>query len=63
MYLRLPDGVNAADIPADTLEDCVQLVKQNSIQGGLLRLAWRCAGDLMFDATPGVRASGPATQD
>ncbi|KAF6262738.1 DUF814-domain-containing protein [Scenedesmus sp. NREL 46B-D3] len=33
VYLRLPDGAGVDDIPADTLEDCAQLVKQNSIQG------------------------------
>jgi hypothetical protein len=34
VYLRLPDGATMDDIPEDTLEDCAQLVKQNSIQGG-----------------------------
>ncbi|GFH10510.1 NFACT-R_1 domain-containing protein, partial [Haematococcus lacustris] len=33
VYLRLPEGVGIEDIPEDTLEDCAQLVKQNSIQG------------------------------
>lgn len=34
VYLRLPDGKDwKQDIPADTLEDCAQLVKANSIQG------------------------------
>ncbi|KXZ51981.1 hypothetical protein GPECTOR_10g1003 [Gonium pectorale] len=33
VYLRLPDGCDIKDIPADALEDCAQLVKQNSIQG------------------------------
>jgi hypothetical protein len=33
VYLRLPDGVKMEEIPAETLEDCAQLVKQNSIQG------------------------------
>ncbi|KAG2501959.1 hypothetical protein HYH03_000457 [Edaphochlamys debaryana] len=33
VYLRLPDGAAIRDIPAETLEDCAQLVKQNSIQG------------------------------
>jgi hypothetical protein len=33
VYLRLPEGANFDDIPPDTLEDCAQLVKQNSIQG------------------------------
>lgn len=33
VYLRLPDGVSIDDIPEDTLEDCAQLVKQNSIMG------------------------------
>ncbi|KAG2445261.1 hypothetical protein HYH02_008729 [Chlamydomonas schloesseri] len=33
VYLRLPDGCDMRDIPAEALEDCAQLVKQNSIQG------------------------------
>lgn len=33
VYLRLPDGKTIHDIPEDTLEDCCQLVKANSIQG------------------------------
>ena len=33
VYLRLPVGRSIDDIPADTLEDCAQLVKANSIQG------------------------------
>jgi hypothetical protein len=33
VYLRLPVGADLDDIPTDTLEDCGQLVKQNSIQG------------------------------
>jgi hypothetical protein len=33
VYLRLPDGVTIDSIPAGPLEDCAQLVKQNSIQG------------------------------
>ncbi len=33
VYLRLPEGVTIEEIPEDTLEDCAQLVKQNSIQG------------------------------
>eukprot|EP00201_Polytomella_parva_P020971 CAMPEP_0175045988 /NCGR_PEP_ID=MMETSP0052_2-20121109/4770_1 /TAXON_ID=51329 ORGANISM="Polytomella parva, Strain SAG 63-3" /NCGR_SAMPLE_ID=MMETSP0052_2 /ASSEMBLY_ACC=CAM_ASM_000194 /LENGTH=198 /DNA_ID=CAMNT_0016309663 /DNA_START=1 /DNA_END=597 /DNA_ORIENTATION=- len=33
VYLRLPDGVDFRSIPESTLEDCAQLVKQNSIQG------------------------------
>ena len=33
VYLRLPEGCRMEDIPAETLEDCAQLVKQNSIQG------------------------------
>jgi hypothetical protein len=43
VYLRLPEGSGLDDIPADTLEDCAQLVKQNSIQGGcggLFFLLW-----------------------
>lgn len=33
VYLRLPKGQELNDIPAETLEDCCQLVKANSIQG------------------------------
>lgn len=33
VYLRLPKGKGLQDIPQDTLEDCCQLVKANSIQG------------------------------
>ncbi|KAK9818185.1 hypothetical protein WJX72_008425 [[Myrmecia] bisecta] len=33
VYLRLKQDTSVEDIPADTLEDCVQLVKANSIQG------------------------------
>lgn len=33
VYLRLPEGTTLDDIPEYTLEDCCQLVKQNSIQG------------------------------
>lgn len=33
VYLRLPEGKTIADIPEETLEDCCQLVKANSIQG------------------------------
>ncbi|CAG9461055.1 unnamed protein product [Pedinophyceae sp. YPF-701] len=33
VYLRLPRGMSIDDIPEDTLEDCCQLVKENSIQG------------------------------
>lgn len=33
VYLRLPKGKDLKDIPAETLEDCCQLVKANSIQG------------------------------
>jgi hypothetical protein len=35
VYLRLPEGTTMDDIPDYTLEDCCQLVKENSIQGGL----------------------------
>lgn len=34
VYLRLAEGCDIANIPAEALEDCTQLVKQNSIQGG-----------------------------
>jgi hypothetical protein len=33
VYLRIPEGVDLADIPPDPLEDAAQLVKANSIQG------------------------------
>lgn len=33
VYLRLPEGTTMDDIPEYALEDCCQLVKQNSIQG------------------------------
>lgn len=33
VYLRLPRGTGPADIPADVLVDCCQLVKANSIEG------------------------------
>ncbi len=33
VYLRLPKDKTLDDIPAETLEDCAQLVKANSIQG------------------------------
>lgn len=33
VYLRLPRGATMDDIPPDTLQDCAQLVKANSIQG------------------------------
>ena len=33
VYLRLPRGKTLDDIPEDVLEECCQLVKQNSIQG------------------------------
>eukprot|EP01123_Difflugia_compressa_P007824 TRINITY_DN2180_c0_g1_i1.p1 TRINITY_DN2180_c0_g1~~TRINITY_DN2180_c0_g1_i1.p1 ORF type:complete len:209 (-),score=46.14 TRINITY_DN2180_c0_g1_i1:85-711(-) len=33
VYLRLPIGNTIDDIPEEVLEDCTQLVKQNSIQG------------------------------
>lgn len=36
VYLRLPEGATLDDIPADTLEDCCQLVKANSIQGEVM---------------------------
>merc|ERR1711963_1152251 len=33
VYVRLPEGLTIEDIDAETLEDCAQLVKANSIQG------------------------------
>ncbi|KAF8544071.1 hypothetical protein BDD12DRAFT_817801 [Trichophaea hybrida] len=33
IYLRLPEGQNWEDIPADLLADCAQLTKANSIEG------------------------------
>eukprot|EP00197_Chlamydomonas_leiostraca_P002247 CAMPEP_0202858634 /NCGR_PEP_ID=MMETSP1391-20130828/1078_1 /ASSEMBLY_ACC=CAM_ASM_000867 /TAXON_ID=1034604 /ORGANISM="Chlamydomonas leiostraca, Strain SAG 11-49" /LENGTH=199 /DNA_ID=CAMNT_0049537567 /DNA_START=113 /DNA_END=712 /DNA_ORIENTATION=+ len=40
VYLRLPEGATMDDIPEDTLEDCAQLVKQNSIQGCKMNNVW-----------------------
>lgn len=36
VYLRLPEGIDVDSIPPETLEDCCQLVKHNSIQGNKL---------------------------
>lgn len=33
VYLRMPPGKTINDIPEGVLEDCLQLVKQNSIEG------------------------------
>lgn len=33
VYLRLPDGVTVDSIPKDILNECLQLVKDNSIEG------------------------------
>ncbi|CDQ63375.1 unnamed protein product [Oncorhynchus mykiss] len=33
VYLRMPKGLTIEDIPKEVLIDCVQLVKNNSIQG------------------------------
>lgn len=33
VYVRLPKGMSIDDIDNETLEDCAQLVKANSIQG------------------------------
>ena len=33
VYLRLKEGQTIDDIPEDVLQDCLQLVKANSIQG------------------------------
>ncbi|CAJ0587105.1 unnamed protein product, partial [Mesorhabditis spiculigera] len=33
VYLRLPEGMTIDSIPEELLEDCSQLVKQNSIEG------------------------------
>ena len=33
VYLRLPEEMSIDEIPEETLEDCIQLVKANSIQG------------------------------
>lgn len=38
VYLRLPDGITIDTIPAEILEECCQLVKQNSIQGMVVML-------------------------
>ena len=44
VYLRLPEGAGLDDIPKDTLEDCCQLVKHNSIQGALVDAQGRPIG-------------------
>lgn len=36
VYIRMPFGKGIDDIPEDVLEDCMQLVKHNSIQGDKL---------------------------
>ncbi len=36
VYLRLKDGVTIDSIPEDVLQDCLQLVKHNSIEGNKL---------------------------
>uniref|UniRef100_A0AAZ3P010 Coiled-coil domain-containing protein 25 n=1 Tax=Oncorhynchus tshawytscha TaxID=74940 RepID=A0AAZ3P010_ONCTS len=36
VYLRMPKGLTIEDIPKEVLIDCVQLVKNNSIQGNTL---------------------------
>lgn len=33
VYLRMPPGKTIDDIPDGVLQDCLQLVKQNSIEG------------------------------
>lgn len=33
VYLRVPDGKSISEIPQDVLEDCCQIVKDNSIKG------------------------------
>lgn len=33
VYLRLPSGHSMSDISQETLDDCIQLVKANSITG------------------------------
>ena len=33
VYLRLPEGQTVNDIPQNVLDDCCQLVKDNSIKG------------------------------
>ena len=33
VYLRMPPGTALSDIPADVMEDCCQIVKNNSIKG------------------------------
>ena len=37
VYIRMEPGKGIADIPDDVLEDCMQLVKHNSIQGDKLQ--------------------------
>lgn len=33
VYLRLPEDVSISNIPKETLNECLQLVKENSIEG------------------------------
>ncbi len=33
VYLRLPDGITMENIPSDVLQECLQLVKENSRDG------------------------------
>ena len=33
VYLRMPPNTTAEEIPADVMEDCCQIVKDNSIKG------------------------------
>lgn len=44
VYLRLPKGGKMDDIDEDTLEECAQLVKANSIQGTHRGMRGRIAG-------------------
>lgn len=57
VYLRLPEGTTMDDIPEETLEDCAQLVKQNSIQGACVHAKPGMRPHACMQ--PCVRACGP----
>ena len=50
VYLRLPSGATVDDIPPETLEDCAQLVKANSIQGSK-----QTCVDIVYTPWPNLR--------
>jgi hypothetical protein len=55
VYLRLPENVSIEDIPAETLEDCCQLVKQNSIAGAALQGAPHALGRVLQEEEKATR--------